>query len=256
MHFHELKGFKNPSILPIPIITTNTAIVPMSLTMNPRSIRTKNFYDLPRGIAVHIFSFLPLTALLGAQLVSKRFYVLTSGEEFKHCFFLSPPLSSLLPSTEVFLHPVFGRLNFSAYHSPKVIRIGEDLDSLSLYKAKVGKQFATYPALKNVVLRVLSGGIWSFSTEIKVENDDGVTVWDVINESTTLYVLPAKSRYADVSNTVRTKASRVTQRLALQTILVLMSVKSVATIPRFLCRTMTSSTLRCKPLQAYLQDSL
>jgi hypothetical protein len=162
--------------------------------MNLHSIHTKNFYDLPRGIAVHIFSFLPLTALLGAQLVSKRFYVLTNGKEFKHCFFLSsPPLSSLLPSTEVFLHPVFGRLNFSAYHSPKVIRIGDDLDSLSLYKAKVGKQFATYPALKNVVLRVLSGGIWSFSTEIKVENDDGVTVWDVINESTTLYVLPANS---------------------------------------------------------------
>ncbi|RPB13457.1 hypothetical protein P167DRAFT_115431 [Morchella conica CCBAS932] len=197
MHFHELKGFKNPSILPIPIITTNTAIVPMSLTMNPRSIRTKNFYDLPRGIAVHIFSFLPLTALLGAQLVSKRFYVLTSGEEFKHCFFLSPPLSSLLPSTEVFLHPVFGRLNFSAYHSPKVIRIGEDLDSLSLYKAKVGKQFATYPALKNVVLRVLSGGIWSFSTEIKVENDDGVTVWDVINESTTFFKSYTKVSFAD-----------------------------------------------------------
>lgn len=55
-----------------------------------------------------------------------------------------------------------------------------------LVKCAVREQFATSPALPEVVIRVISGGKWPFDAEIAVINEKGVTVWDVVQEVTGL----------------------------------------------------------------------
>lgn len=164
--------------------------------MSPKSHRAPlHFYVLPRGVAIRILTFLPLTSLLTCARVNHRFHTLiTRGEEIRPHLFLEPPGPSPPPgvSVPVYLHPVFGRLSFFAYHSAKAIRIGEGVDGIFLVGCAVRKQFATTPALEEVAIRVISGGEWPLDAEIAVTNEKGVTVWDVVQGITGLCVPPPK----------------------------------------------------------------
>lgn len=151
--------------------------------MKPGATRTPlQFYVLPRNVVLRIFTFLPLAALLRCLRINKRFRTLIwRTEELRPHLFLEPPSTSP-PAADVpvFLHPVFGRLNFFAYHPAKAIRIGEGLDGIFLQRSSVREQFATSPALKEFIIRVISGGDWPYDTEIVIGNDNGVTVWNVV----------------------------------------------------------------------------
>lgn len=52
----------------------------------------------------------------------------------------------------------------------------------------VRHQFATSPALREMVIRVISGGEWPLDVEITVTSEEGVTVWDVAKGVTGLCV--------------------------------------------------------------------
>lgn len=196
---HHLRQQPSPHSPPLISPTLSTIIIKkervMSLPSKPKPISKSSgtplhFYVLPRDVAIRIFTLLPLSSLLTCQRINKRFRTLiTRSEKFRPHLFLEPPAPAT-PKTNVStsLHPVFGRLNFFAYHSAKAIRIGEGLNGIFLMKCPVREQFATSPALGEVVIRVISGGEWPFDAEIAVTNERGVTVWDVVRGVTGLYV--------------------------------------------------------------------
>lgn len=148
-----------------------------------------HIYVFHRTVAVRIFAHLPLESLLTCMRVSRRFNTLiTRCAEIRPHLFLEPPGASPPVAVPVSLHPVFGRLNFSAYHPAKAIRLGQGLDGGFLVTCGVRHQFATSPALREMVIRVISGGEWPLDVEITVTSEEGVTVWDVAKGVTGLCV--------------------------------------------------------------------
>lgn len=149
--------------------------------MGPKSAPL-HIYVFHRTIAVRIFAHLPLTSLLTCMRVSRRFNTLiTRCTEMRAHLFLEPPGTPSPVAVPVSLHPVFARLNFSAYHPAKAIRLSQ---GSFLVTCSVRHQFATTPALREIVIRVISGGEWPLDVEITVMNEGGVTVWDVAKSVT------------------------------------------------------------------------
>lgn len=166
-----------------------------------------HFYVLPRPVAVQIFTLLPLPSILACARTSRRIHTLiTRSSEMRALLFHEPPRGSAAGA--VSLHPVFSRLDFSAFHAAKAVRVGGGRFLLSC--GGVRHDFATAPAMREVIVRVISGREWPLDVEIAVAKEQGVTVWDVVEGVTGLCVslYSVDGRMADM----QTAASTTTRR--------------------------------------------
>lgn len=169
-----------------------------------------HFYVLPRPVAVQIFTLLPLPSILACSRTSRRIHTLiTRSREMQPLLFHSPPPPhASAPGVVVSLHPVFSRLDFSAFHAAKAVRVGSGRFLLSC--GRVRDDFATAPAMREVIVRVISGGEWPLDVEIAVAKQEGVTVWDVVEGVTGLCVslYSASERMTDIHTAASTSTRR------------------------------------------------
>lgn len=188
-HDHLLSSINQPTIHPI-TFTITPPPPPSPMTSN-RPRQALHFYVLPRPVAVQIFTLLPLPSILACSRTSRRIHTLiTRSSEMRPLLFHEPPPPPPRASAPgaVSLHPVFSRLDFSAFHAAKAVRVGGGGGRFLLSCGGVRHDFATAPAMRSVIVRVISGGEWPLDVEIAMAKQEGVTVWDVVEGVTRLCV--------------------------------------------------------------------
>lgn len=169
--------------------------------LSPNPPREPHLSFMPISVMKQIVSYVELPSLISLSRISRRFTAIKDWDEYRETKFLqgpSAPQAPLVPLTRPiraetleidFIHPVFCRLFFAPTNHPSAVRIGLKTSQFFLGSNSVRNSFATRPAVKSLVFRIIglknaNDNRWNVS--FTVENQTGVTVWNVIKKLTAL----------------------------------------------------------------------